>query len=71
MKIRQGYQTKIMSKALNSQLLNIDEKKSFKLKNSFDIKRYLHYKQNYIIHPKSDKKNTWISLKKYLKDSML
>ncbi len=66
-KNRQGYQTKIMSKLLRSQLLNIDEKKEYKLVNSFNQFGYLNYKQNYIIHPKSDKKNTWISITNYLK----
>jgi len=66
-KIRQGYQTKIMSKTLDSQLLNIDEKKKFKLMNSYNQDRYLNYKQNYVIHPKSDKKDTWILLTNYLK----
>ena len=56
-----------MSKLLRSQLLNIDEKKEYKLVNSFNQFGYLNYKQNYIIHPKSDKKNTWISITNYLK----
>ena len=64
-KIRPGYQTKIMSELLQSQLINIDGK-IINITKSLDKKSYLSYEYNYVKHPNSNKKNSWITLSEYL-----
>ena len=54
-----------MSELLQSQLINIDGKITNIIK-SFDKKSYLLYEYNYVRHPNSNKKNSWIALSEYL-----
>ena len=58
--VRPGAQITKLAKELSSQLINIDSyKKNFIMRKSFDKKKYINYKNQYIKHPKSSGENSW------------